>query len=117
MRKKLLVFHDDYSICKSTSFFVAFTFGIIDVHVTPKREENVNVNEISRLVEVYDALTKQWKIKVSVDVILMIFTQMKHNWEQAVKRQHCHTVLLGSTGHAGSFPGPGVARWVMECLS
>ena len=53
-------------------FLLAFTFGIIGVHVSPTDA----VREINSLVEVYDALTGQWEIQVGVNVILMVFTQM-----------------------------------------
>ena len=54
------------------TLFLALTFGIIGVHVSPKDA----VSEISSLVEVYDVLAGQWGIEVGVVVKLMIFAQM-----------------------------------------
>ena len=55
-------------------FHLALTFGIIGVHVTPDDRGSATVDEISSLVDVYDALSELWRIQVNVYVILTIST-------------------------------------------
>ena len=52
-------------------FHLAFTFGIIAVHVTPDRSGSVTVDEISSLVDVYDAVSELWRIQVNVVLIIV----------------------------------------------